>query len=104
MLKGVRSKEDFIRRKEDYFSPSKAISDAHKLQGRAKDLARLERALSSPGRQAFIFGERGVGKTSLAQDWAVPFSPSGSKAVLVGCEEVSTFSSLLGQSCRRRSW
>jgi hypothetical protein len=95
MLHRIRTKEEFVRRKEDFFSPSKAISDARKLQGRTRDLERLERALSSPGRQAFIFGERGVGKTSLAKTGALQFGSRNAAPVLVGCEEVSSFASVI---------
>jgi uncharacterized protein len=48
-------------------SPSHAIQSAELLRGRTEHLAEIRRALYSPGRQVFIYGHRGVGKTSLAQ-------------------------------------
>lgn len=49
-----------------HLSPSKEITDPDRLIGREKYLTRIRRALQSPGRHVFIYGERGVGKTSLA--------------------------------------
>ncbi|MEN3164418.1 AAA family ATPase [Tistrella mobilis] len=47
-------------------SPSQEIKSPEKLIGREAYLQRIHRALHSPGRHLFIFGDRGVGKTSLA--------------------------------------
>lgn len=50
----------------EHLSPSKEIVDPDRLIGRETYLTRIRRALLSPGRHVFIYGERGVGKTSLA--------------------------------------
>lgn len=47
-------------------TPSDFIKTKDRLFGREKSLQLIDRALSSPGRQVFIHGDRGVGKTSVA--------------------------------------
>ena len=47
-------------------TPSDSIKTPDRLYGREKMLQTIDRAISSPGRQIFIYGDRGVGKTSLA--------------------------------------
>jgi uncharacterized protein len=47
-------------------TPSEEIRTPERLFGRDKNLTAINRALNSAGRQIFIYGDRGVGKTSLA--------------------------------------
>ena len=94
-IRGLESRELFKTRKSEYFFPAQAITDVHRLRGRNKELRNVEKALSSPGRQCFIFGERGVGKTSLAKTAYRENFPEVSDILLVGCEETSSFSSIL---------
>jgi Cdc6-like AAA superfamily ATPase len=49
------------------FTPSTAVSTADLFAGRQKQIRDLLDAISERGRHAVIFGEPGVGKTSLAQ-------------------------------------
>lgn len=49
-----------------HLSPSQEIKDPNRLIGRERYLTQIRRALQSPGRHVFVYGERGVGKTSLA--------------------------------------
>lgn len=51
-------------------------------------------ALYATGRHAFIYGDRGVGKTSLAQTVAFKLQEDA-EPILVGCEKESTFSSVM---------
>jgi MoxR-like ATPase len=48
-------------------SPSRAIESPELLKGRDDQLREIRRAWYQGGRQIFIYGFRGVGKTSLAQ-------------------------------------
>jgi uncharacterized protein len=48
-------------------SPTTPIRSAEFLRGRDKKLEDIRRAVIQPGRHIFIYGDRGVGKTSLAQ-------------------------------------
>jgi uncharacterized protein len=59
--------DEFGKEMHRVLSPSNAIQTPELLHGRAKQLEEIRRALYSPGRQIFIYGHRGVGKTSLAQ-------------------------------------
>ncbi|MGV6838939.1 MAG: AAA family ATPase [Planktomarina sp.] len=48
------------------------------------------------GRHIFIYGDRGVGKTSLGQTAAYEFHPSSSKPIFVSCYETCTFENIIG--------
>lgn len=49
------------------FTPSSEISDIQRFAGRAKELQTLATALESDGAQMVVYGNRGVGKSSLAR-------------------------------------
>ena len=59
--------EDFRRILRENLTPAKAVSNPAHLRGRASKLLQIDRAFNSPGKHVFVFGDRGVGKTSLAQ-------------------------------------
>jgi Cdc6-like AAA superfamily ATPase len=48
------------------FKPGTPVDEEAMLQGRREEIARVVEAVIQPGRHAIIYGERGVGKTSLA--------------------------------------
>lgn len=48
------------------FTPHRPISDGTLLYGRQAEVAKLIDSLMTPGQHALLFGERGVGKSSLA--------------------------------------
>lgn len=48
------------------FTPSAPVTNRELFIGRQSEIADLEDACETPGRHAVLFGERGVGKTSLA--------------------------------------
>ncbi len=74
-----------------HFSPSKEIDDPHRLIGREAYLTRIRRALFSPGRHVFIYGERGVGKTSLAKTAGLIAVNEEKNFIYVPCSEKTTF-------------
>jgi uncharacterized protein len=84
------TEDDFGHRLHTVISPSEAIQSAELLRGRAEQLAEIKRAFYSPGRQVFIFGHRGVGKTSLAQTAAFAKQSSDAKPIMVSCSAQST--------------
>lgn len=93
-IRGLENREDFKAAKSASFFPAKAISEIQNLRGRRRELVSVEKALESPGRQCFIFGERGVGKTSLAKTaYKINFGDIV-EPLIVGCEETSSFSSI----------
>ncbi len=49
------------------FTPSTPVTVAELFAGRSPQMVRINDTIAEPGRHAIIFGERGVGKTSLVQ-------------------------------------
>ena len=90
---------DPLERAHKLFLPSSPIREASRLYGRAKQLQQVERELLSPGRSVFIFGDRGVGKTSLAQTAAYITNSTEEDPVLVSCYNAS-FSQLVTKIVR----
>ena len=74
-----------------HLSPSQEINDPEKLIGRDKYLTRIRRSLLSPGRHVFIFGDRGVGKTSLAKTCGKLAATEDNNFIYIACSEESTF-------------
>lgn len=73
------------------FTPSEEIRTPERLFGREKNMRLIDRALNSPGRQIFICGDRGVGKTSLAVTAAHLYAGSESAPIYVPCGKNTTF-------------
>jgi Cdc6-like AAA superfamily ATPase len=78
-----------------HLTPSAHIVSPERLFGRGKKLIQIERAFNSNGRHVFIFGDRGVGKTSLAMTAAYLHQPTADEPVYVLCSESSTFADIL---------
>jgi hypothetical protein len=72
-------------------SPSRAIDSPELLKGRDDQLREIRRAWYQGGRQIFIYGYRGVGKTSLAQTAAYQHQSSEGVPIRVICEQDGTF-------------
>ena len=81
-------KEAFIEAKKEVFFPSRAITSPQHLFGRKKQLDQIDRAFSTEGKQVFVFGERGVGKTSLAKTAAFLHQSSDNVPVLGGVDKL----------------
>lgn len=84
----------------DNVRPARAVDDPTRLYGRGEKLRDTRRALATPGRQVFIFGERGVGKTSLAKTAVRADSPHLVEPILVACDRSSTFVSVINSLIR----
>jgi Cdc6-like AAA superfamily ATPase len=82
------------------FQPSQPIRSQEDLIGREKSLARTLDALQTPGRSPFIYGVRGVGKTSLAQTAAYLVNWSGSEPIYIACTPESTFAAVVTRVAR----
>src|SRR5258708_3075702 len=76
-------------------TPSDTIKTPDRLFGRENNLRTIDRALNSPGRQIFIYGDRGVGKTSLARTAAYLHSATDSPPIYVMCGKNSSFSEVM---------
>lgn len=78
------------------FTPSTPIRLADLFAGRRRQINQLLEAVAEPGRHAFIYGERGVGKTSLSQVLAL-IVPAGRQHVLhvrKACIAADTFETI----------
>jgi len=77
------------------FTPSAPIANESLFAGRKQQIARLINATSQRGQHAVLFGERGVGKTSLANvlsDFLTPLP--GFIIVSTNCESTTTFKAI----------
>jgi Cdc6-like AAA superfamily ATPase len=92
-----RSENEFAGILKQYIRPAQPIDNPDLLQGREQVLRDLSRTLHSPGMHVFVYGERGVGKTSIALTAAKQFG--NADPPYVGCDENSTFSGIVTDVC-----
>ena len=85
------------------FLPSKPISIQTALKGRGRALERALETLHTPGRSVFVFGERGVGKTSLALTASYLFNAAETDPVFLACHRRSNFGEIVTQVVRKLS-
>lgn len=78
------------------FTPSAPISNSALFAGRTAQLLQVLDTISQRGQHAVIYGERGVGKTSLANILfdVLNKRPEKIEVTRVNCEEQTTFSSI----------
>lgn len=79
------------------FSPSAPVSRLDLFSGRESQLGRVTDAIFQRGQHAVIYGERGVGKTSLANvlaDWLQFLNKYNYQIVRHNCAATSTFNSI----------
>jgi uncharacterized protein len=80
----------------EHLTPSHWIDSEKRLLGRELCMKQIARAFSSPGRNAFIFGDRGVGKTSLAVTAATVHNESKKdQFIYVPCGETTSFADVM---------
>jgi Cdc6-like AAA superfamily ATPase len=75
------------------FSPSAPVSTQALFAGRTHQMSELMSVIAQPGRHAVIYGERGVGKTSLAAVMAI-LVQGDALAARTNCDGTDTFSSV----------
>jgi Cdc6-like AAA superfamily ATPase len=68
------------------FRPHYPIEDPGSFFGRQEELSRVKAGIREPGQHVIIYGERGAGKTSLAN-----VATSGNKTVKIFCEKEVDF-------------
>lgn len=86
----------------DNFTPSSEILTPERLFGRERALTSVSRALNSNGRSVFIYGDRGVGKSSLALTAANLITSSEHRPIRVLCGRDDTFGKVIraiGNAC-----
>ena len=78
------------------FTPHQPISAAELLFGRKDELRRLVETLNTPGQHVLLYGERGVGKSSLANVATLIMKITTGRGVLVKrCDRSDTFATIL---------
>ena len=78
------------------FSPSEPITLVEKLKGRNDFLRRFKAELSTPGKHGILYGDRGVGKTSIAELAEFYLNRSTGHCFIVRCSANSTYESIFG--------
>lgn len=82
------------------FSPNAPISRQEVFAGRQAQLRELLDAIRQVGQHAVIYGDRGVGKTSLAMVGQEITRGGGYFAALITCDSTSTFTRIWKQAFR----
>lgn len=87
---------EMVRKVSGIFSPSAPIDQKALFAGRISQLTDVVTAVAQKGQHVILFGERGVGKTSLANVIAQIYSaPANSTAfAAINCDSTMDFSSL----------
>lgn len=80
------------------FTPHQPVSDSNLLIGRDAERKAIQNGLSTPGQHVVVYGERGVGKSSLANVASIVYAgyQKGCKRVIIRCDEEDTFDSIAG--------
>ncbi len=88
-------RDQFSTRLNEFVFPARPIDSLEHLQGRREEVQELERALAIVGRHVFIYGDRGVGKSSLAATLAAQLQSSDATPINVSGSPTETFSSVV---------
>src|ERR1700685_4239260 len=94
MIKNLE-REEFVEILHKNLSPSSPVQSQEHLFGRNRQLQLIEQALYAPGRSIFIYGDRGVGKTSLAHTVAYLQQAADRYQVFIACVPSSTCSGVM---------
>ncbi|QJQ02337.1 ATP-binding protein [Herbaspirillum rubrisubalbicans Os34] len=102
------SEDDFGEKLAILINPATPIKSIEHLKGRDDFLVEIKRTLFSPGRHVFIFGDRGVGKSSLAATAATQYQSADADPIFVGGAVDETFTSIIAnialQALKRRKY
>jgi energy-coupling factor transporter ATP-binding protein EcfA2 len=85
---------DRMRLVAEAFRPAAPIDRRGLFSGRQEEIAELYSVISQPGQHAVIYGERGVGKTSLAVVVAELLRGSGILVARATCDSSDNFSTV----------
>jgi Cdc6-like AAA superfamily ATPase len=78
-----------------HLTPSKEILTPERLLGREQCLKQINRAFSSDGRNVFVYGDRGIGKTSVARTAATINNFAETSHIYVACGEDTSFGQII---------
>ncbi|MGA2875892.1 MAG: ATP-binding protein [Nitrososphaerales archaeon] len=92
---GNLDESDFVKILHQHLSPTAPIQLEENLCGRDAQVRKIKQALYAPGRSIFIYGDRGVGKTSLAQTVAFKHQSASRDPVFLACAPQTTFGDIM---------
>ncbi|BDB30626.1 DNA-binding protein [Cupriavidus sp. TA19] len=95
MTIGGFDKHSFGEKLNDVLFASQPIQSVEHLFGRRDELDQIEKALFAAGRNIFIYGDRGVGKSSLAATAANQYQSADAAHVDIGCSPDATLKSIV---------
>jgi uncharacterized protein len=85
------NEEEFTNILKSKLSARTPIKSIERLFGRHKELELVQEALYDEGGHAFIYGDRGVGKSSLAASIATQYQTSDNKPIQIPCGKDTEF-------------
>lgn len=88
-------KYQFGQRLNEVLFASQPIQSVEYLFGRQQELDRIKKALFAAGRHIFIYGDRGVGKSSLAATAANQYQSVDAEYIDIGCSPDATLKSIV---------
>ena len=88
-------RQDFRNRLDHFLHPSGNVSIPDQLKGRLEPMRQMEDCFETRGAQAFIWGPRGVGKTSLGHTACHEHGHLVEMVAAVACGKDTTFSQLM---------
>ncbi|MFC2966770.1 ATP-binding protein [Acidimangrovimonas pyrenivorans] len=94
-------RREFVALKRQYVHPANEVSQPNQLVGREQALNSVRNAFERDGSNIFIWGQRGVGKTSLAHTAAAKYSDIVALGPAIACEKNSSISNLFQDLARR---
>lgn len=89
-----RERNRLRKRTNEAFSPAQPVRNRDLFAGRKKQFRDLVEIVVDPGQHGVLFGERGVGKTSLASVAELIFTSDELHLVRINCSANDTFSSI----------
>ena len=92
------TRESAIRdsRVREVFTPHQPVNEVELLFGRDDEVSRILQNLNTPGQHALLYGERGVGKSSLANVMVEVLAPVYNEHVFIKrCDSTDTFETIL---------
>ncbi|MGU2444463.1 ATP-binding protein [Burkholderia cenocepacia] len=103
MSTSIEQRMALLAKISESFSPSAPIDQTALFAGRIAQIAEVATAVGQRGQHVILFGERGVGKTSLATVISQMYRHGGANLQSSGsinCDETTTFSSLWQKALR----
>lgn len=89
------SKDAFGKKLATVVTAASPIRSIEHLKGRADKIEEIDRALYALGRHIFVYGDRGVGKSSLAHTAAYQYQSADAEPIIVSGGPDETFKSII---------